>query len=71
MKEEKIFFTPGDLVCLKQELPNKPIMMVYRIERSIMRNDANNPLRGVKVRWFTKDGHLQEALFSTKDLILI
>lgn len=69
-KEEKIFFTPGDLVILKQDLPNKPIMIVSRIERSIIRKEDNNILKGVKVRWFTKDGFLQEAIFSTKDLVL-
>lgn len=69
-KEEKIFFTPGDLVILKQDLPNKPIMLVSRIERSIIRKDDNNILKGVKVRWFTQDGFLQEAVFSTKDLVL-
>ena len=30
--EEKIYFTPGDLVQLRQNLPNKPIMMVVRKE---------------------------------------
>lgn len=69
-KEEKIFFTPGDLVILKQDLPNKPIMIVSRIERSIIRKEDNNILKGVKVRWFTQDGFLQEAIFSTKDLVL-
>ena len=70
--EEKIFFTPGDLCTLKQDIPNKPIMIVQRIERSLMRNGAGKEyLRGVRTRWFTKEGLLQEALFSTKDLILI
>ena len=70
--DEKVFFKPGDLCKLKQELPNAPIMMVYRVERSIMRNTyGKDILKGVKVRWFTKDGHLQEALFSTKDLQLV
>jgi hypothetical protein len=47
-------------------------MLVYRVERSIIRNEDKNPLlKGVKVRWFTENGFLQEAVFSTKDLILI
>jgi len=47
-------------------------MMVYRVERSIIRNkEGNGFLKGVKCRWFTKDRHLEEAVFSTKDLILI
>jgi len=47
-------------------------MIVHRIERNIIRNkDGKDLLKGCKVRWFTKDGFLQEAIFSTKDLILI
>jgi uncharacterized protein YodC (DUF2158 family) len=69
---EKVFFTPGQIVKLKQDIPNAPIMVVYKIERSIVRNtNGKDFLRGCKCRWFTSDGHLQEALFSTKDLQLI
>ena len=68
-EEDKVFLKPGDLVQLKQDIPNKPIMVVQRIERNIIKNnDRNELLRGIKVRWFTKDGFLQEAVFSTKDL---
>jgi len=69
--ENKIFYKPGDLVCLKQDLPNKPVMMVHRVERSILRNNGLELLKGIRCRWFTKDGYLQEALFSTKDLELL
>lgn len=69
-QDEKIFFQPGDMVQMKQDIPNKPIMVVYRIERSIMKNnEGKDYLRGVKCRWFSTDGKLQEAVFSTKDLI--
>ena len=71
-QDDKVFFSPGQMVKLKQELPNAPVMMVYRIERSIMRNtNGRDFLKGCRCRWFTQDGHLQEAVFSTKDLILI
>ena len=70
--DEKVYFVPGQLVTLKQNLPNKQIMLVYRIERSIMRKaNGNELLKGVKCRWFTKEGLLQEAIFSTKDLIKV
>ena len=72
MVDEKIYFVPGQRVTLRQDIPNKPIMLVHRVERSIIRNeDKNALLKGVKVRWFTDNGFLQEAVFSTKDLILI
>lgn len=69
--DEKIYFSPGDLVTLKQDLPNKPIMVVVRKEMSILRNkiSEDNVLKGIKCRWFTKDGFLQEAVWNTKDLI--
>ena len=70
--DEKIYFVPGQIVTLRQDIPNKPKMLVYRVERSIIRNDDKNALlKGVKVRWFTENGFLQEAVFSTKDLILV
>ncbi len=71
IEEEKTFFSPGDVCMIKQDIPNKPTMMVQRIERSIIRNNGHDVLRGVRCRWFTKDGYLQEAVFSTKDLILV
>ena len=72
MMDEKIYFIPGQKVTLRQDIPNKPIMLVYRVERSIIRNEEKNALlKGVKVRWFTDNGFLQEAVFSTKDLVLI
>lgn len=72
MIEEKVYFQPGDVCEMKQDIPNKPLMVVTKIERSIIRNDnGKDYLRGVKCRWFTKDGYLQEAVFSTKDLVLI
>lgn len=67
---EKIYFQPGDICQIKQDIPNKPKMVVWKIERSLIKNENQNPyLRGVKCRWFTSDGALQEAVFSTKDLI--
>lgn len=70
--DEKVFFQPGDMVQMKQDIPNKPIMVVNRIERSLMKNnEGKDYLRGVKCRWFSTDGKLQEAVFSTKDLLKI
>lgn len=68
MMDDKIYFTPGQLVILKHDLPNKPVMMVVRKETSIFKNTGDNILRGIRCRWFTTDGTLQEAIFNTKDL---
>lgn len=71
--EEKIYFMPGDIVTLKQDIPNKPVMLVLKVETSIFKHKTdkkdNNILKGIKCRWFTMDGQLQEAIYNTKDLI--
>lgn len=72
INDDKVYFIPGQKVTLKQDIPNKPIMIVSRIERSILKhNNEHNILRGCRCRWFTDNGFLQEAIFSTKDLILV
>lgn len=77
MLENKIFLNPGDVVTLRQDIPNKPIMLVVRKETSIFKHDKEKMqdkksiLVGIRCRWFTSDGTLQEALFSTKDLQLV
>lgn len=74
--ETNIYFNPGDVVQLKQDIPNKPIMIVVRKETSIFKHDQKRLmdkkpiLIGIKCRWFTKDGTLQEAIFNTKDIEL-
>ena len=68
--EDKTMFFPGDLVTLKQELPNKPVMVVVRKESTIFREEnKNNNLKGIRCRWFTTTNELQEAVWNTKDLI--
>ena len=63
-------FFPGDLVSLRQDLPNKPVMIVVRKESTIFRDELkNNSLKGIRCRWFTVTGELQEAVWNTKDLI--
>jgi uncharacterized protein YodC (DUF2158 family) len=70
--EEKIFFMPGDIVTLKQDIPNKPIMIVVKKVTSTFRYNAESKedfFKGIKCRWFTTDGTMQEALYNTHDLI--
>lgn len=71
--ENNIYFNPGELVQLKQDLPNKPIMIVVRKETSLFKHDKNKKslLIGIRCRWFTTTGELQESIFNTKDLIRI
>lgn len=72
--EENIFYKPGDIVQIKQDIPDKPLMIVVKKETSLFKNnmeDKKNVLKGIRCRWFTTDRQLQEAVFNTKDLILI
>lgn len=48
-------------------------MLVVKKETSIFKHkeDKRNVLRGIRCRWFTTTGELQEEVFNTKDLILI
>lgn len=68
MEDSKVFFMPGDLVTLKQDIPNKPIMLVVKKETYIYKKEDQS-LKGIRCRWFTKDGVLQEEVFNTKDLV--
>lgn len=74
VNEEKIFFLPGDLCKVKHDLDNVPIMYVTeKISRTMMTKEGNkeNTFLGIKCRWFDAEYKLQEAVFSTKDLIHI
>lgn len=66
--DEKTYFMPGDLVTIKQNLPNKPIMIVVKKETYIYKKEDQS-LKGIRCRWFTTNGTLQEEIWNTKDLI--
>lgn len=74
MEETNIYFNPGDVVTLKQNVPNKPVMIVIKKANYIFKHDTDSKksaLKGIKCMWFTKDGQIQEYIFNTKDLLLI
>ena len=69
---DKTFFISGDVVTLNKDIDNLPKMVVVdKVTRSLMNKDGNKEtiFVGIKTRWFDKNGVLQEAIFSTKDLI--
>lgn len=70
----KVFLNPGDVVQLKQDIPNKPKMIVVKKMTSIFKHDTDDKrsiLKGIKCIWFTSDGTIQEYIFNTKDLQLL
>ena len=75
LEEDKVYFNAGDVVQLKQDIPNKPTMIVVKKETSLFKHDSKRLedkrpiLKGIRCRWFTSTGELQENVFNTKDLI--
>ncbi len=70
--EEKVFFQAGDVVTIKQNIRNKPEMIIVQKKTLTIKpkdGDVSNFFKGFICRWFTSTGELQEALFNTKDLI--
>lgn len=73
MNNDKVYFLPGDMVTLRQEIQYKPTMYVIKkVTKSIRVGSKTNRMdlfQGILCRWFTLAGELQEAIFNTKDLI--
>ena len=55
--EEKVFYLPGEVVTLRQDIPYKPKMIVVKKETSIFKHDKDKIkkpiLIGIRCRWFT------------------
>ena len=72
-ESDKIFFNAGDLVKVKH-FDNSPVMYIIEKVSKTIHQKAGEPetiFLGMKCRWFDNDNRLQEAVFSTKDLIHI
>lgn len=67
--DERVFFTPGDIVQLRQDIPNRPTMIVKSIDKAAMKNGDKPMLFGITCIWFTTEGLIQKERFNTKDLI--
>jgi len=68
--EGAAYFAPGDVVVLKQELDNKPVMVVKTVDK--MADASEKPrLVGITCQWFNTSKELQTARFSTKDLVKV
>lgn len=72
MESDKIFLIPGDVVQIRQDIANKPRMLIIKKVNSMFKDEnGKGPLVGMKCIWFTTNGELQSGVFSTKDLIKI
>jgi uncharacterized protein YodC (DUF2158 family) len=68
MNEEKVFFTAGDVVTLRQEIPYVPTMIVRSVDKATVHGEKPM-LFGITCFWFTATGEFQEKRFNTKDLV--
>jgi len=70
--ENRVYYNAGDIVTVRHDIPNKPVMwVVEKCVRSLLNKETNemeNVFLGIKCRWFDKNQVMQEQLFSTKDL---
>lgn len=65
---DKIFFKEGDLVELKQAMPNKPTMFVYSVDKTSIREDDKAILLGITCLWFDDSKRPHKLRLSSKDL---
>jgi hypothetical protein len=64
----EIFFSSGDIVMVKHDIPNRPFMIVQSIDKLPFASGDRVAL-GVTCIWFSSDLKLQKSRFSTKDII--
>lgn len=73
--EEKVFYLPGEVVTLRQDILYKPKMIVVKKETMTFRPSKDEKrddyFIGIRCRWFSTEGVLQEAVFNTKDLLKV
>lgn len=71
-EDDKIYYTPGNIVRLKANIPNQPqrMIVVGKVSNVFKHQQDNkgNVLKGIKCMWFNTNMELQEAIFNTKDL---
>lgn len=75
MNNELCYYSPGDIVTVRHDVPNKMVgWVIEKVTRNIRNKDTEeyeNIFLGIKCRWFDKNGALQEAIFNTKDICLV
>lgn len=75
MELEKTYIAPGDILRVRHDIENRPLMWAVEKVSRLVRNDETNEREpmfvGIKCRWFDKNQCLQEAVLSTKDLEIV
>ena len=68
---EKDYLKEGDVVSLRQEIANKPNMIVDKLLRNRGDGVDAGKLAGIRCFWFDSTGAIQKNIFYSKDLIRI
>ena len=67
--EDKVFLKEGDTCIVRQDVDNKPLMVVEKLERSKETQDGVvSKLLRVRCYWFDANMVLQKYGFNCKDL---
>ena len=72
INDEKIYYTPGQVVMVKHDIENKPRMFVIeKVTKNFLDKDGEKTsfFVGIKCGWFDAQQIYREGIFSTKDLI--
>lgn len=72
METAYVYFNAGDIVTVKHALENKPKMLVVdKVSKSMINKEGEKETMflGIRCRWYDKNQTLQEAIWSTKDLM--
>jgi len=65
----RIYFSPGDIVRVKHDIPNRPNMVVKTVDKiENPTKDDTHGLLGITCFWYDTTMVIQQLRFNTKDL---
>jgi len=65
---KKVYYTPGDVVKVRQPIQNVPEMVVKSVQKTTYLDKEKGILFGIMCFWFDRHMSYHEKLFNTKDL---
>lgn len=67
----KIYFYEGDIVKIKQDIPNSPDMVIESLDKIAINPGDKKTMNGIRCFWFCKNGTIQKNRFDFKDLVIV
>lgn len=68
MVDKSRYHSPGDVVTLRQDIANKPDMIVEKLVKLNTTKEDHGRLIGIRCIWFDANLTLQQHNFNSKDL---